>query len=119
MPGFHFDSDAVRRFAHGDLLAHVWLVPNPPFHPQGDFGLDAQGFGLADSPGPDGRRWTYANIALCRAPLVAGIAPGTRAALGPLLFRHMRERHISAEVYEGEWENVGTPAQLAALNTPS
>jgi MurNAc alpha-1-phosphate uridylyltransferase len=29
----------------------------------------------------------------------------------------MRERRITAEIYRGEWENVGTPAQLTALNT--
>lgn len=116
MPAFDFDSEAVQRFVQSDLLAHLWLVPNPPFHQRGDFGLDAQGFGLADSPGPDGRRWTYANIALCRTGLVAGVVPGSKAALGPLLFQQMRHRRISAEVYLGEWENVGTPAQLAALN---
>ena len=116
VPGFRFDAQAAQRFAAGDRLAHVWLVPNPPYHPNGDFGLDAQGFGLADGPGPDGRRWTYANLALCRAALVAGIVPGTKAGLGRLLFEGMRERRISAEVYAGEWENVGTPQQLAALN---
>lgn len=115
-PGFRFDAEAARRFAAGDRLAHLWLVANPPFHPQGDFGIDAEGFGLADAAGPDGQRWTYANFALCRAGLVDGIAAGTKAPLGPLLYAGMRERRITAEVYRGEWENVGTPAQLAALN---
>ncbi len=78
--------------------------------------LGADGFGLADDPGPDGRRWTYANIALCRAALVAEVVPGTKAALGPLLFARMRERRITAEVYRGPWENVGTPEQLEALD---
>lgn len=115
-PGFRFDAGQGERFAAGSLLAHLWLVPNPPFHAKGDFGLDADGFGLADAAGPDGLRWTYANLALCRASLCAGIAPGTKAALGPLLFAGMRERRISAEVWHGAWENVGTPAQLDALN---
>jgi MurNAc alpha-1-phosphate uridylyltransferase len=120
MAGFRFDGAAVQRFAASrELLAHLWLVPNPPFHPRGDFGLDAQGFGLADTPGPDGRRWTYANIALCRPAVVAGITPGSTAALGPLLFEGMRRHAITAEVYGGEWENVGTPAQLQALNNAS
>ncbi|HJV62604.1 MAG TPA: nucleotidyltransferase family protein [Albitalea sp.] len=114
MPDFRFAGPSVERFAAGALLAHLWLVPNPPFHVQGDFGLDAQGFGLADAP--PGERWTYANIALCRPALVAGIAAGTKAALGPLLFEGMRRRAISAEIYRGTWENVGTPGQLAALN---
>jgi MurNAc alpha-1-phosphate uridylyltransferase len=115
-PGFRFDPEQARRFAEGDTLAHLWLAPNPPYHPGGDFGLDAEGFGLADGPGPDGRRWTYANLALCRAGLCSGIVPGTKQALGPLLFDGMRERRITAEVYGGTWENVGTPAQLDALN---
>ncbi|HEV7913247.1 MAG TPA: nucleotidyltransferase family protein [Albitalea sp.] len=116
MPGFRFDAERAARFAQTGLAAHLWLVPNPPYHPKGDFGIDADGMGLADGPGPDGRRWTYANIALCRPAMVAGVAPGTRAALGPLLFDGMRRRTISAELFDGEWENVGTPAQLAALN---
>ena len=116
-PGFVFDAAAAQRFAAGEAQAHIWLVPNPPFHPKGDFGLDRDGYGLADTTGPDGQRWTYANLALVRANLCAGIAPGTRVALGPLLYERMRERRITAEVYRGEWENVGTPAQLAALNT--
>jgi N-acetyl-alpha-D-muramate 1-phosphate uridylyltransferase len=115
-PQFVFDAQRAQRFAKAPQSAHLWLVPNPPFHAQGDFGLDAQGYGLADEPGPDGKRWTYANLALCRAELCGHIEPGTKAPLGPLLFAGMRERRITAEVFEGEWENVGTPAQLAALN---
>ena len=115
-PGFRFDAQSARRFAGSAHLAHLWLVENPPFHSHGDFGIDAQGFGLADGAGPDGRRWTYANFALCRASLFDGIAPGTKAALGPLLYAGMRGRRITAQIHEGEWENVGTPAQLEALN---
>ena len=115
-PGFRFDAATGARFAAGDHLAHLWLVPNPPFHPKGDFGLGADGFGLADGAGPDGRTWTYSNLALCRASLCAHLAPGTRAPLGPLLFDGMRQHRITAEVYGGAWENVGTPAQLAALD---
>lgn len=116
VPGFRFDAEVGRRFAAGHHDAHLWLVPNPVYHPNGDFGLSADGHALADGPGPDGLRWTYANIALCRAALFREVAPGTRAALGPLLYAAMREHRITAEVYPGPWENVGTPAQLAALN---
>jgi MurNAc alpha-1-phosphate uridylyltransferase len=116
-PGFGFDAAAAERFAaRTELLAHLWLVPNPAFHARGDFGLDADGYGLADGVGPDGRRWTYANFALVRAGLCAHLAPGTKAALGPLLYSAMRERRVSAEVWRGEWHNVGTPEQLRALD---
>lgn len=115
-PGFAFDLAAGQRFACSDAQAHLWLVPNPPFHPEGDFGLAADGHGLADAPGPDGLTWTYANFALMRASLVGHIAPGSRLPLAPLLFDGMRARCITAEVWHGEWENVGTPAQLEMLN---
>jgi N-acetyl-alpha-D-muramate 1-phosphate uridylyltransferase len=116
VPGFGFDPAAAERFAERhDLLAHLWLVPNPDFHAQGDFGIDAEGYGLADGTGPDGRRWTYANLALCRAELCAAIAPGTKAALGPLLYDGMRQRRIGVERYAGEWHNLGTPQQLRRL----
>jgi len=114
-PGFAFAAADAQRFAGSGLDAHLWLVPNPPYHPKGDFGIAADGLGVADAPGADGRRWTYANLALMRGAVVAGVAPGTKAALGPLLFAGMRRQRISAEVYAGEWHNVGTPEQLAAL----
>lgn len=116
-PTFRFDPTAAPRFlADSRLDAHLWLVANPPFHPDGDFGVDADGFGVAGAPGSDKRRWTYANLALCRASLCSGIGAGTRAPLGPRLFDRMRERRITAELFGGEWHNVGTAAQLEALN---
>ena len=115
-PDFRFDAADAQRFLDSGRLAHLWLVANPSFHEQGDFGLDADGLGLAEGTGPDGQRWTYANIALLRAEMFAGIAPGTSARLAPLLYAGMRERRIGAEVWRGRWENVGTPAQLEAIN---
>ncbi|MFC5496649.1 nucleotidyltransferase family protein [Caenimonas terrae] len=114
-PAFDFDPAAAARFATSELLAHLWLVPNPPFHAQGDFGIDADGFGLADGPGPDGQRWTYSNIALVRAGLCSHIPVGRKVPLGPLLFEGMRERRIRVAPYLGEWHNVGTPQQLEQL----
>ena len=114
-PDFAFDAEAAARFAAGDQLAHLWLVPNPAFHPRGDFGLSADGLGLEDA-GPDGRRWTYANLALMRRSLCAHLPVGEKVALGPLLFAAMRDRQIGAEIYAGAWHNVGTPAQLQQLN---
>ena len=111
-PDFGFDGRSAHAFQSSGDLAHLWLVPNPPFHAAGDFGLDAAGrvtHGSAERP------WTYANLALCRAALVAGIAPGTRAALGPLLFDAARAGRVGGEVLSGAWHNIGTPEQLAAL----
>ncbi len=120
-PDFRFSVDAAEEFVASGRLGRLWLVPNPHFHPRGDFGLGADGLGLADTTGPDGQRWTYANIALLRAEMFSAIAPGTKAPLAPLLYAGMRERRIGVEVWRGPWANVGTPEQLAELNdfTPS
>ena len=115
-PDFRFDDRTARAFTASGLLGRLWLVPNPDFHPRGDFGLAADGLGLADGTGPDGLRWTYANIALLRAGMFAGITPGTSAKLAPLLYASMRERRVAAEHYGGRWANVGTPEQWVAAN---
>lgn len=116
VPHFRFDAARAREIAASGMLGHLWLVPNPPFHPRGDFGISPAGLGLADGPGPDGRRWTYSNLAVLRAELCQSVVPGTRAPLGPLLFEAMRQERITVEAYPGRWVNVGTPQQLAALN---
>jgi MurNAc alpha-1-phosphate uridylyltransferase len=115
-PDFHFSAATSQHFVDSGRLARLWLVPNPSFHPRGDFGLGADGLGLAEGTGPDGQRWTYANIALARAAMFMHIGAGTHAALAPLLYAGMRERRIGAEIYRGRWHNVGTPEQLAALD---
>ena len=123
-PDFTFDAGAAAAFAASDQLAHVWLVPNPEHHPQGDFGLDASGLAL-DLPAQDPRpRWTYSTIALLRAELFgtpwceipAGNPGGARAALGPLLRRAMAAGRVGASLYSGRWTDVGTPHRLQQLN---
>jgi len=115
VPQFEFEEQAMRRFERSGLLAHLWLVPNPPFHTKGDFGIGANGLGV-DGPGADGTRWTYANVALLTKALCARIAYGQHAQLAPLLFEGMRDQRIGVETYAGEWHNLGTPQQLEALN---
>ncbi len=111
-PDFSFNTDRAMAFAEGDDLARLWLVPNPAYHPAGDFTLDAAGRVTRNATA---RPWTYANIALCRAALVDGVASGERAALGPRLFDAADAGRVSGEVFRGEWHNVGTPQDLAAL----
>jgi MurNAc alpha-1-phosphate uridylyltransferase len=124
MPDFPFEAAARQRFAASDALAHLWLVPNPPHHPRGDFGLDAQGRALdlpADDPRP---RWTYSSVALLRRALFAppwcdipaGNPQGVSAPLATVLRRAMAEGRVTAEVWSGTWADVGTPERLAALN---
>lgn len=119
MPDFRFDAALAAGFAGADDDAWLWLVPNPPFHPDGDFALDADGrLRRPDSAAPAaaGRPYTYANVALMRPRLVAGVAPGTRAPLGRLLFDSARAGRLRGLPWAGRWHNIGTPAQLRAVD---
>lgn len=121
-PDFSFSQPALDRFTASDKLAHLWLVPNPPHHPRGDFGLNAEGLALDLPADSTEARYTYSTIGLYRRGLFAalpfGNPQGLSAPLAPLLRAAMARGQISAELYTGEWTDVGTPERLAALNQP-
>jgi MurNAc alpha-1-phosphate uridylyltransferase len=94
----------------GRRAAHFVLVDNPPYHPNGDMGLDGSRVRRA------GPLLTYANIAVFHPALFAGIAPGTHLKLFPWAYRFVDEGRVTGERFTGAWENLGTPAQLADLD---
>ncbi|MCP3658368.1 N-acetylmuramate alpha-1-phosphate uridylyltransferase MurU [Herbaspirillum sp.] len=94
-------------------LAWLYLVKNPPFHPEGDFALS--NFAVANEGQP---KLTFANIGVYRPEMFDGIAPGSHAKLGPLLRQYADQGRIGGDVYRGDWHNVGTIDQLEALNLP-
>jgi MurNAc alpha-1-phosphate uridylyltransferase len=94
----------------GDRDAHLVLVPNPPQHPRGDFGLE-QGLALTTAAS----QYTFSGIGMYRSAFFAGCADGV-FPLKPLLLRSMAAKRCSAELYTGVWEDVGTPERLQALN---
>jgi MurNAc alpha-1-phosphate uridylyltransferase len=116
VPGFGFPRAALERFAAGGKLAHLFLVPNPPHNPKGDFGLRSDGLALntADT------MYTYSTLGLYRkglfASLPTGNPQGLKAPLAPLLRAAMDNGQVTAEVYGGAWTDVGTPERLAQLN---
>ncbi|MFL9873350.1 N-acetylmuramate alpha-1-phosphate uridylyltransferase MurU [Paraburkholderia megapolitana] len=112
-----FDYASLR--AHAPQLAalpepgmHLVMVPNPPFHPAGDFGLADDGvLSLDGIP-----RYTFGSIGLYDTRMFRDLAPGTRRALTPYYHETISQQRASGELYEGLWENVGTPAQLDVLD---
>jgi MurNAc alpha-1-phosphate uridylyltransferase len=96
--------------ATGDL-AHLLLVDNPPHHPAGDFAL---AHGRARDAGTP--RLTFAGIGAYHPALFAGLAPGERAPLGPLLRAAMAQDRVGAHHHAGLWMDIGTPERLAELD---
>ena len=94
-----------------EALAQLMLVPNPDFHPEGDFVLD--GNVVLEQGAP---RLTYAGIGLYRPEFFDGCAPG-RQKLLPLLRRAIAARRLHGQLYLGLWSSVDTAERLATLQT--
>jgi len=105
------DYDYARLPTEPKGLVHLVMVPNPEWHAGGDFFLD--GDRLHDAGA--GERLTFGNIGIYRRALVEGHPPGA-FKLGPLYRKAMAAGQATGERFDGRWANVGTPAQLAALN---
>ena len=110
-PDFPFDAAEADDFVASGALGQLWFVPNEPWHPGGDFGIDARGHA---SRVAEPRR-TYANFALFRAALFRDIAPGTRLAMRPKLEEALDADALRARMWDKPWFNIGTPEQLADL----
>jgi MurNAc alpha-1-phosphate uridylyltransferase len=104
------DIDFARVQLAPDAQAHLVLVPNPPHHPRGDFGLEHGWVVSRDSD-----RLTYGNIGIYRPEFFAGYPDGRFPLIQPLN-RGISARAVRGELYPGEWLDVGTPARLAELD---
>jgi MurNAc alpha-1-phosphate uridylyltransferase len=107
---FGHAADIAGELQRSGRLAHLLLVPNPPHHPQGDFGRDG------GRVSREGHMLTYAGIAVFQRALFEGIAAGDRARLAPLLYAAVERGEVSGDYYWGRWTDVGTPERLAALD---
>lgn len=93
-----------------DALAWLLLVPNPPHHLKGDFGLVAEGI-VTDSAEA---RHTFSGVSLLHRDLFDD-ADTDSDRLGPLLREAMRKGKVRGSLYHGDWFDVGTPERLREL----
>lgn len=96
---------------HPTGLAHLVLVDNPVFHPQGDFCLFEQRVYYGK-----GQTLTFGNIGVYRPELFADCKPG-RFRLGELLKKAILNQQVTGEHFQGRWHNVGTPEELRLQNS--
>ncbi|WP_231758578.1 N-acetylmuramate alpha-1-phosphate uridylyltransferase MurU [Microbulbifer elongatus] len=85
------------------------MVPNPPHNPEGDFGIDE---GLLS--GTTKPRFTFAGISYLRPEILTGY-PKARECYGLGEVFAYNEDKMQAEVYGGDWCDVGTPERLNKL----
>ena len=91
--------------------AHLVMVPNPPYHPQGDFALRGNAVIAGGAA-----TLTFGNIAIYDTALFAGLQHGVKQKMLPLFNAWIAKGIVTGERYDGPWANVGTPADLAELN---
>lgn len=94
----------------GECLAHLVLVNNPDHHPEGDYSIDANGKVLAKT---SEQAFTFSGLSVLSPSIFKNELLSNRLAgvFSPLI----AEQKISAEIYQGQWLDVGTPERLALL----
>uniref|UniRef100_UPI003BA1CEDB N-acetylmuramate alpha-1-phosphate uridylyltransferase MurU n=1 Tax=Aeromonas jandaei TaxID=650 RepID=UPI003BA1CEDB len=92
----------------GEHLAHLWLAPNPPQHPAGDFALQAGK--VVDTPA-----FTFSGVGLYQPAAFAGLPAGARK-LAPLLREWMAQGLVGGCLLAGEWRDIGTVDRLRELD---
>ncbi|MEE4300027.1 MAG: nucleotidyltransferase family protein [Pseudomonadales bacterium] len=99
----------------GPSLAHLVMVPAPPWVTHGDFDL-AREPARAEARAPlalgAAARLTYAGIGVYDPAFFAGMEAGV-LPLRPLLDAAIAAGRVSGEVHRGIWEDIGTPERLA------
>lgn len=90
---------------------HLLLTPKPPFRDQGDFECRE---GRITARGDD---YVYCGIAVLRPALFAGraVAP---YSLREDFFAAIGRGAVSAQIWHGQWTDIGNRAELDAINAP-
>jgi len=97
------DYDFDMNFKLTEKLAHLILVANPKHNPTGDFQYE-------DS------YYTFSGIGYYRKKVFEHI-PLERVPLAPILKGLTVKKKVSFELYNGIWNDIGTPERLAEVNT--
>jgi N-acetyl-alpha-D-muramate 1-phosphate uridylyltransferase len=121
----YFDFSQVKDVLHDkDVLGNpypadkrdicwLYLTPNPFHNLKGDFALNM--FDVVNQGEP---KWNFSNIGVYRPEMFKDIVRGDSAKLGLLIREYADKGLVGGELYEGDWVNVGTVAQLEELNAP-
>jgi len=91
---------------------HMVMVPNPAYHLRGDFVLNGDRLALNGA-----MHSTFGNIALYRTSLFRELPRGGKLKILPYYRDWIARGWASGELFVGPWDNVGTPAELAGLDS--
>ena len=92
-----------------EAMAHLVLVKNPQHNPDGDFYLQDN---RLQETGTE--KLTFSGIGVYRKEFFQDEKPGA-FPLAPIIRRYTKAGLISAELYTGEWRDIGTVERLNEL----
>lgn len=90
-------------------LAHLILIPNPAHNVNGDFYINNGKLALQ---GTD--RYTFSGMAIYHRDFFKGQS-AVIFPLAPLFRKFAQQGQLSAELYEGNWMDIGNQQRLQAL----
>ena len=103
------DFSMIPREMGADDLAMLYLVPRPQWRERGDFSLDEGRVIESESP-----PFLYAGIALYHPKILDG-AKAERFSIVPRLRKAISDGLVGGILFEGNWDDVGTPERLSDL----
>lgn len=87
------------------------LVENPDFNSEGDFSTD----GNLLSNSMESKRYTFSGISILTPELIVAGA-SKEGPLAPLLRKAADKKVLIAEIFNGDWFDVGTPERLQQVS---
>ncbi len=91
------------------------MVANPPQHPSGDYVLDTNNYlSLIDPKQPTQETLTYSGIAVLHPKLFQDLSI-EKIPLAGLFKPAIKQKQITAELYRGEWSDIGTVSRLKKI----
>lgn len=98
-------SELQQTFEKSQSQGHLLLVENPSFNPEGDFSLQQNTVGNAQSP-----RFTFAGVSILKPELIKNSSK--HGQLAPLLRELASCGELSGSVHSGFWFDVGNSKRL-------
>ena len=90
-------------------LAHLVLVKNPPHNPKGDFNLNKEILTLE-------KKLTFSGIGIYNPLLFKKVIKDKKISLYQVLKPEIEQNLITGEIFNGNWQDIGTPERLQKIN---
>ena len=95
-------------------LAHLVMVDNPDFNPEGDFYLE-EGIVYEKNLTDKKHGLTFSGVSIISPRLFDGFKIGETFPLATVLMNAIKQDRVSGQYYNGFWTDIGSKERLQAL----